>query len=181
MCQWTVLTCLARQIILWHARLCYACHCMVLCKAPISFPPRIGAAKVQGFRKGDLVDCIDGKIRQSTPTYMGRCQLCSLVCNSRVSAGKGLMVTPLSGILFPPGGKHHCMALRVAAAPPRSPLLITWNWQLIQRAVCLALHAQSGSHPATIATAVCRMPGPGAVVTIIQAEFCSRPSTIASA
>ena len=43
------------------------CHCIALCKAPISFPPRlqqhgttmaarICVAKVQRFRKGDLVD-----------------------------------------------------------------------------------------------------------------------------
>ena len=43
------------------------CHCIALCKAPISFPlrlqqngtamaARICAAKVQRFRKGDLVD-----------------------------------------------------------------------------------------------------------------------------
>ena len=52
---------------LWTVLTCYACHCIALCKAPISFPPRpqqhgtamvarIGATKVQGFRKGYLVD-----------------------------------------------------------------------------------------------------------------------------
>ena len=52
---------------LWTVLTCYARYCIALCKAPISFPPhlqqhgtamaaRIGAAKVQGFRKGYLVD-----------------------------------------------------------------------------------------------------------------------------
>ena len=63
----------------------------------------IGAAKVEGFRKGNLVD---GKIHQST-LYVDQGQLCSIVCNPRVLTGKGLMAIPLNGVLFPPGGKRH--------------------------------------------------------------------------
>ena len=64
---------------------------MALCKAPIG--------------KGILwiVDVVD----VVNLLYTGRGQLCSIVCNPRVLAGKGLTVTPLSGIQFPPGGKHH--------------------------------------------------------------------------
>ena len=66
---------------------------------------RIGAAKVQRFRKGNLVD----RRWEDFPIYSlcGRGQLCSIVCNPRVLVGKGLTVTTLSGVLFPPGGKRH--------------------------------------------------------------------------
>ena len=65
-----------------------------------------GAAKVQGFRKGNLVEC---RREDSLLNLLGRGEICSTVCNPdpRVLAGKGLKVTLSSGVLFPPGGKCH--------------------------------------------------------------------------
>ena len=144
--------------------------------APQCRATRICAAKVQRFRKEDLVD---SRIRQST-LYTGRGQLCSIVCNPRVLTSKRYEVTPLSGILFPPGGKCHRSSSgtgsnwlsrldRLSCLPGSGGSSRVVN--------CLALQAYSGSHPASIATAVCLMSGPGTV----QAEFCSRPVAIASA
>ena len=55
------------------------------------------------------------------------------------------------------------LALPLSLCDVRSPLLRAWIWRLIQRAVCLALHAHSGSrlYSRYIATAVCLTPGPG--------------------
>ena len=72
------------------------------------------------------------------------------------------MVTPLSGVLFRPAANatEVCLVLAVAA-PSQSSLLFTWIWWLIQQAVCLALHAHTGSRSAAVATAVRLRPGPG--------------------
>ena len=107
---------------------------------------------------------------------------CSIACNPKVLAGKGQTVTPLRGVLFPLGGKRHWSSPSTSVAsrarrfftggsgrgevrevPSRSPLLCAWIWRLIQRAVCLALHAHSGSrlYSRYIATAVCLTPRPG--------------------
>ena len=79
---------------------------ITLCKASISFllapqqhgtamADRIGAAKVQGLGKGDL---IDHRFANLLCIRRSQGQLCS---NHR------LTVTPLSCVLFPPGGKCH--------------------------------------------------------------------------
>ena len=100
----------------------YACHCVAVCKAPKFTPQwhgtamavRIDTAKVQGFRKVDFI----GRRWEDSPIYSlytGRGQLCSIVCNPRVLAGKGLIVTPLSGVLF--------------SARQRTPLKFVWHWR----------------------------------------------------
>ena len=83
--------------------------------------------------------------------HSGSCparQLCSIICNPRVLAGKSLMVTPSSGILFPNATEVH-LALVVAG---RS-VLITSAVHLVRVVNCLALrHAHSGSRPVAIAS-----------------------------
>ena len=50
---------------------------------------------------------VDGKICQSTLSMRAGVNRSSNVCNPKVLAGKGQMVTPLIGVLFPLGGKRH--------------------------------------------------------------------------
>ena len=115
---------------------------------------RIGTAKIQGFRNGDLID----HIRENSFAhllYTGRGQL---VCNLLV--GEGLMVTPLSGVLFRPAANATKVHLALAVAAPSR--LFTWAHSTgsFPGPAC----AHSGSRPAAISTAVRLTPGPGAVV-----------------
>ena len=64
-----------------------------------------GAAKVQGFRKGDLVEYRwDDSLIYSAEVKSAP----SSAIRIPALAAKGQKVTLSSGVLFPPGGKCHC-------------------------------------------------------------------------
>ena len=121
---------------------------LYLCKAPISLlapqqhrtamAARIGAAKVQGFRKGDLVD----RSREDSPStlYTGRGQLCSIVCDPRELAGIKVCLSLLrAGFCF--RSEANAPEVHLALAVAGHPVLIT-------SAVCLDLAAHpTGAWP----------------------------------
>ena len=152
----------------------------------------MGAAKVQGFRKGDLVD----SRREDSPIYSLYIQAevksaPSSALHSRVLAGKGLTVTLLSGF-WPAANATQLGSFGTGGSRPVSIALCcssgsgtgSSNGQFAR-----GLHAHTRTvRPCSryIAAAVrltpvsTPAPGPGAVVTIIVLQPPTRPAALPS-
>ena len=120
-----IIICMLKCVSLWKL---LTCHCIALCKTP-KFPPcppatrhhqwLLGSvlhAKVQRFRKGDLLD----SRREDSPIYS---LLCSIVCNPSVLAvwrsllQATLCFHPVANATEVRGGSQ-----------PRSPQQFAWIW-----------------------------------------------------